>query len=255
MNHLTEEQIVLHYYGDAEGEEQIRLHLDECPECRAEFERVDVLLRGIPPTEVPEPPPGFESKLWLNVRDRLPQKRVGLLKWLPSARVLSLVGSMAVLVIAAFLAGRFLPRPGGPVQPQQANKVDPQRIVLVAVGDHLERSQILLVEIMHNDDKGRIDFTAEQQMARDLLDDNHLYRVSAQHVGDPQVANVLDDLGRVLAEVANGPAEITARDLQEIRNRIQAHGLLFKIRVVNADVDSRVRSRQKIANDNGTIKL
>jgi hypothetical protein len=112
-------------------------------------------------------------------------------------------------------------------------------VVLVAVGDHLERSQMLLVEIMNNDDRGHIDFTAEQQMARDLLDDNHLYRVSAQQVGDPQVARLLDQLGRVLAEVANGPSEITPTDLQQVRNTIQSEGLLFKIRVVGSDLNSK----------------
>lgn len=254
MTHLTEEQIVLHSYGDAEGTEDIRRHLDECPACRGEYERVELLLRGIEPTEVPEPPPAFEDKLWLNLRGRLPHKRGGLFAWLPSPRALALVGSVAVLVVAAFLAGRFWPRHGNP-NDSARNTVDPQRIVLVAVGDHLERSQMLLVEIMHNDDKGHIDFSAEQQMARDLLDDNHLYRVSAQRVGDPQVAHVLDDLGRVLAEVANGPAEITPRDLQEIRDRIQSQGLLFKIRVVNADVGSKVRRQQQTDKNNGTIRL
>jgi hypothetical protein len=108
---------------------------------------------------------------------------------------------------------------------------------------------------MHNDDKGQIDFSTEQQQARDLLDDNHLYRVSAQQVGDPQIAQVLDDLGRVLAEVANGPEEITPRDLQEIRSRIQSQGLLFKIRVVNSEVGSRIRRQQETSSNNGVTKL
>jgi hypothetical protein len=257
MNHMTEEQIVLHYYGDAENGDEVRRHLDECPACRGEFERVELLLRGIEPVEVPEPPAFFEEKLWLNLRDRLPgrlhKKRAGFRAWLASPRAWALAGSIAVLLVAAFLAGRFWPHGGGagPAGPVAAN---PQRIVLVAVGDHLERSQMLLVEIMHNDDRGHIDFTAEQQMARDLLDDNHLYRVSAQQVGDPQIARVLEDLGRVLAEVANGPTEITPRDLQEIRSSIQSQGLLFKIRVVNADVGSKIRRQQEAA-PSGNIQL
>jgi hypothetical protein len=162
---------------------------------------------------------------------------------------------MAVLLVAAFLAGRFLPHDGGAPHAGPPAAANPQRIVLVAVGDHLERSQMLLVEIMHNDDKGQIDFSTEQQQARDLLDDNHLYRVSAQQVGDPQIAQVLDDLGRVLAEVANGPEEITPRDLQEIRSRIQSQGLLFKIRVVNSEVGSRIRRQQETSSNNGVTKL
>src|SRR5690348_15777493 len=84
------------------------------------------------------------------------------------------------------------------------------------------------VDIRSNDDKGTIDFSSEQQQARDLLDDNHLYRVSAQRAGDPQIAAMLERLGRVLAEVANGPSELTSSDLQQIREQIQSEGLLFK---------------------------
>jgi hypothetical protein len=118
---------------------------------------------------------------------------------------------MALLLAAAFTAGRFWPRTAEQIahKPEPAN---PQRVVLVAVGDHLERSQMLLVEIMNADSKGPIDFSSEQTEARDLLDNNHLYRVSAQQTGDPQVARLLDQLGRVLAEIANGPSEVSPGD-------------------------------------------
>jgi hypothetical protein len=118
-------------------------------------------------------------------------------------------------------------------------------VVLIAVGGHLERSQMLLVEIMNAEGKGPVDFSTEQQQARDLLDANHLYRLSAQHAGDPQVARLLDELGRVLAEVANGPEELSPRDLQQIRSQIQSDNLLFKVRVVGSEVNSRVRRQEQ----------
>ncbi len=148
---------------------------------------------------------------------------------------------MAVLLAAAFLAGRFWPRPMQPVTQQQASQLNPQRVILVAVGDHLERSQMLLVEIMNSDTKGPMNFSSEQAEARDLLDSNHLYRVSAQQSGDPKVARLLDQLGRVLAEIANGPAEVSPGDLEQVRHTIQSEGLLFKVRVVGSEVNSRAR--------------
>jgi hypothetical protein len=109
------------------------------------------------------------------------------------------------------------------------------------VGDHLERSQMLLVEIMNTDAKGPINFSSEQAEARDLLDSNHLYRVSAQQAGDPQVAHLLDQLGRVLTEIANGPADVSPRDLEQVRHTIQSEGLLFKVRVVGSEVNSKTQ--------------
>jgi hypothetical protein len=247
MNHLSEEQIVLHYYGDAEEAAEVERHLNACPDCRAEFARVQSMLQQIEPLEVPEPGPGFEEKTWLNVRDRLPEKggfrrllRLSPPKW-------AFAGVMALLLVAAFVAGRFWPRAGEPVAKQPPAQVNPQRVVLVAVGDHLERSQMLLVEIMNADTKGPINFSSEQAEARELLDSNHLYRLSSQQAGDPQVAHLLDQLGRVLAEIANGPAEVSPEDLQQVRHTIQSEGLLFKVRVVGSEVNSRVRRPEQLS--------
>ena len=246
MNHLSEEQIVLHYYGDAEEASEIESHLTACSECRTEFARVQSMLKQIEPVEVPEPPASFEEKTWLNLHDRLPIKG-GIFRGLfgPQQKW-ALAGTMALLLVAAFLAGRFWPRPGQQIV-QQPAQVNPQRVVLVAVGDHLERSQMLLVEIMNADTKGPIDLSSEQAEARDLLDNNHLYRLSAQQAGDPQVARLLDQLGRVLAEIANGPAEVSPGDLQQVRHTIQSEGLLFKVRVVGSEVNSRVRRPESLS--------
>ena len=250
MKHLSEEQIVLHYYGDAEGEKEVRRHLRECSACRKEFDRVQELLQQIEPTEVPEPPEFFEEKTWLNLRDRLARRRGGF-RWffspqksgVPDAPRFwawwggkwALAGTAAILLAAAFLLGRYGPGRKG-TSPNNDGAANRQRIVLVAVGDHLERSQILLVEIMNSDTEGAVNLSSEQRQARDLLDANHLYRVSAQQAGDPAIAGVLDDLGRVLTEIANAPPEATPADLQQIRQRIQSQGLLFKIRVVGSEV-------------------
>jgi hypothetical protein len=239
MNHLSEEQIVLHYYGDAEEAAEVERHLADCPECRAEFACVQSTLKQIEPIEVPEPPASFEEKTWLNLRDRLPEKGSFLQRLFGRQQKWALAGAMVMLLAIAFLAGRFWPRPG-PQIAQQPSQVNPQRVVLVAVGDHLERSQMLLVEIMNADTKGPINFSSEQAEARELLDSNHLYRVSSQQAGDPQVARLLDQLGRVLAEIANGPAEVTPGDLEQVRHTIQSEGLLFKVRVVGSEVNSKV---------------
>ena len=241
MSHLTEEEIVLHYYGDAEEASEVERHLAACSDCSAEFARVQAMLKQIEPLEVPEPAAGFEEKTWLNLRDRLPEKGNFLQRLFGRQQKWALAGAMALLLAAAFLAGRFWPRPGQQVAQQPPAQINPQRVVLVAVGDHLERSQMLLVEIMNADTKGPVNFSSEQAQARELLDSNHLYRASSQQAGDPQVARLLDQLGRVLAEIANGPAEVSPEDLQQVRHTIQSEGLLFKVRVVGSEVNSRVR--------------
>jgi hypothetical protein len=247
MNHLSEEQIVLHYYGDAEEAAEVERHLAACPDCRAEFARVQSMLRQIEPLEVPEPAAGFEEKTWLNLRDSLPEKGGFLRRLFGTQQKWALAGAVALLVAAAFMAGRFWPRPVQQIVQQQPSQINPQRVILVAVGDHLERSQMLLVEIMNADTKGPINFSSEQAEARDLLDSNHLYRASAQQAGDPQVARLLDQLGRVLAEIANGPADVSPGDLEQVRHTIQLEGLLFKVRVIGSEVNSKAHGPEDIS--------
>ena len=239
MKHLTEEQIVLHCYGDAADSEAIEQHLQACPQCRAEFNKVKALLAGIPAVEVPEPPAYLEQKVWLRVRDQVPDKKP--VSWMPKW---AWGAMMAVLLAAAFLAGRFWPHTvDSPKQPLAA-KANPQRVLLVAVGDHLERSQMLLVEIMNSNEQGTIDLSDEQAHARDLLDANRLYRVSAQRTGDPAMAHLLDELERVLAEIADGPSELTPGELKEIRSRIQSQDLLFKIHVIGSKATKPVGNQR-----------
>jgi hypothetical protein len=254
MKHLSEEQIVLHCYGDAENSEEVRGHLELCSACRDEFERLQGLLKQIEPVEVSEPTATFEEKTWLNLRDRLPARRSGFRQWFPGARRWALAGAAVLLIAAAFLAGRYMPRHDGQ-PPEIAGQVNRQQVVLVAVGDHLERSQMLLVEIMNNDAVSGADILTEQQQARDLLDANHLYRVSAQNAGDPQIARLLDELGRVLTEIANSPSELSSSDLRQIRSRIQSEGLLFKVRVVGSEVNSRVRRAEQNPSGNRNQRL
>jgi hypothetical protein len=245
MKHLSEEQVVLHCYGDAGNAEEVRRHLEECLACRDEYEHVQRLLRQIEPPEVPEPPAVFEDKTWLNLRGRLPTKRGGVWQWLVAPPKWAIAGVIAVLLVAAFLIGRYGPAQKVPSAPPNAGSANAERVVLVAVGDHLERSQMLLVEIMDTDAKDTVGLSREQKQARDLLDANHLYRVSAQRTGDPQIERLLDELGRVLTEIANGPSELSQADLQQIRSRIQSEGLLFKVRVVGSEVNSRVRRQEQ----------
>lgn len=242
MKHLTEEQIVLHCYGDAEDGQAIERHMETCAECRTQFEEVKSLLKEIPPTPVPEPPAYLEQRVWLNLRDRLPEQPSSAWRRL-FAPSWAMAGIVAVLVIAAFLAGRFWPHvhdEDGQKNPEVA-QVNPQRVVLLAVGDHLERSQMLLIEIMNGDSNDPNDLRSRQELARNLLDDNRLYRQSSQRTGDPEVARVLDDLERVLVELANAPRDLSATNVVEVRKRIQSQDLLFKIHVLGAKI-SRPKS-------------
>ena len=107
----------------------------------------------------------------------------------------------------------------------------------------LARAKLLIL-----DDWGPEALTADQ--ARDLLETNRLLRVSTAKGGDREVGQVLDELERLLVEVANGPSELSEQQLQQIQERIQSQGLLFKVRVVG----SKVRRSGNMGGSPGNVK-
>ena len=59
---------------------------------------------------------------------------------------------------------------------------------------------------------GPLDISREQGVAEDLVATNRILRASADHAGEPALRSLLDDLERVLLEVAHSPAEATAAE-------------------------------------------
>jgi hypothetical protein len=119
-----------------------------------------------------------------------------------------------------------------------------ERILLVDLGEHLDRTQMVLIELVSADDSAEtVDISLEQSRAEQLVAANRLYRQTAASTGDTAMASILDDLERVLVDVAASPSTVSQEDLDAVRRRIASKELLFKVRVVS----SQVRDRQKAA--------
>jgi hypothetical protein len=112
-----------------------------------------------------------------------------------------------------------------------------KRILIASVADHLDRSERVLTDIVNA--PARSDISAAQAWAEDLLTTNRLYRQDAVEAGEQSMAAVLDDLERSLVEIVHSPSQITAADLEQIRRRIDAAALLFKVRVMGDELRQR----------------
>jgi len=247
--HLSDDDLVLHYYGEMAAPEEARAaaHLAECHACQQDYGKLQRLLALVESTATSEAPDGFERVAWARLEPELPSRRPGWLSWFVfSPARLAWAGGVMLLVFAAFMAGRLMPRDAAPAATggaQVSNEKVRERILLVDLGDHLDRSQMVLVELVSADESGRVDVSSEQARAQQLLASNRLYRQAAATSGDASVAAVLDELERVLVDFAASPSTMSQEDLDAVRRRIQSKELLFKVRVVS----SEVRERQKAA--------
>ncbi len=243
--HLTEEDFVLHYYGEADKAPDIDDHLAACEACRDEFTRLRDVLALVDAQEVPDPGPAFERDVWLRLAPHLTSRRESWLQRLWPTPSWAYAGGLAALLLAAFVAGR-MSRPMPPDRTAiETDRAPTDRVFVIAVGDHLDRSQMVLVELLNADlDAPRLNLDAEQARARDLVAANRLYRQSAVHVGDERTGEVLDELERVLIEIANAPEDANKDEFEAVRARIATHGLLFKVRVVHSEMRERERRTQ-----------
>jgi site-specific DNA-cytosine methylase len=164
---------------------------------------------------------------------------------------------MAALVMAAFVAGRWT-KPKDSGAPAASVAQVRERVLVVAVGEHLGKSEMVLMELANatppEPGQKQINISAEQRRAEDLLDANRLYRETAQHDGDAALASVLDDLERVLLDVAHSPQELTPAKLESLQKRIEAHGILFKVRVVGKELQEKQKQTNSAPAQTGSEK-
>ena len=248
--HVIEEDLVLHYYGELTpaDEGRVTAHLGECHECHAVFRRLQQVLMSVDDAAVaaPELPDGFERTVWARLEPSLQRRNGGWFSRLLAPSHLGWATAAIVMAIGAYYAGRMSPPAASPGSTapaatnvaSAANQVR-ERILLVDLSDHLDRSQRVLVELVSADDADAAGLSGDRERAEQLVSANRLYRETAAATGDASVVDLLDQLERVLVDVAASPSDRSAPELADVRRRIESGSLLFKVRVVFSDLQER----------------
>lgn len=232
MTHLSEDEMIELYYG--EGAREAETHLKACRECSRKYADFSRSLEEIRPAAVPRRSADYGERVWEALRPRLTpyEKSAGSRGW-AGWRGAAIAVTCAMLLAAVFIGGRYWERG----TTKKANVTDSpqatQRVVLVVLTDHLDRTERLLVQLEHSQSPDSMENDQMQSEARELLASNRLYRVTASNTGDAELAGALDRLEGVLAEIANDPT-LTAADLKRVRKDMNTKGILFEIRVLRA---------------------
>jgi len=253
-HHYTEEDLILHYYGERRGAgRDVERHLESCSPCRTAYQALAGTLALVTPADPPARGEQYGLEVWQRIRHQLPERESAW--WMAAGwfgrNQLATAAAALVLVAGAFVAGRAWPRQPAPVPvsanlPNPANPGNPgnpanlenpgNRLLLSVVADHLDRSERMLTDIMNATSR---DISVEQAWADDLLNTSRLYRQDAEDAGEPLLANVLDDIERSLLEIVHSPSNISAAALEQLRRRIDAATLLFKVRVLSDELRRR----------------
>jgi hypothetical protein len=244
MKHLTEEELIEHYYSEDFYKADAEVHLQACKRCAQAYEELGRLLGSVRAPEPPARNSEYGAQVWQSIQGQLrpyqPKNKRSYFR-LPH---FAYAAACLLFLAAAFLAGRMWEhvhtRPSVASTPQQAK----ERVVLFVLDNHLDRSERLLVQLNHagsEEEKTDLPLQAE---ARQLLSDNRLYRQSVAQTNDPLLAAALDHLERVLLEVANSPDDLDSADIARIEKEMNTQGLLFQIRVLRTKVSGQKTNAQ-----------
>jgi hypothetical protein len=237
MKHLTEAELVDHYYGEAAAPASAEHHLRECHVCAEAYAALRQDLASIKFSAVPARAASHGEQVWQSLRNSLPVYQKQKRRWVNFNLLQGLGYATAyiVLIAAVFFAGRQWEHRQHP-NIQSAGTDQPAQpiipMIVFVLGDHFDRSERLLVELNHaNDASAVMPVKAE---AQDLLTANRLYRESASRAGDRQLTAALDRLERVLVEIVNEPEGSSPAQLARLQKDMNTDGLLFEVRVLRS---------------------
>lgn len=221
MKHLSEEDLVLIYYREPEVPEDAWKHLAECGQCKAAAESLAQTLNLFDEWPVPEPDRDFERRVWTD-RPR---------SWLTPRVWIGVAAAAAVLLlIGAFQLGRVTKSPSPSLTTGLSSQAR-ERILAISLADHLERAGIVLTEISHGGD-----FAAERSRAHDLVEEGRLMQQSLARDAVSPTLTFLDQLERILLEVANAPDSLTPREIRQLQERIASGSIIFKVRIIESNL-------------------
>jgi hypothetical protein len=270
MEHLSPEGLVAMYYNDEapEATKSAQNHVAECADCAAAYRSLENDLKALGTVEAPERGEDYGERMWQRVAAELPAAGGAAAtlgfhstvlkpasKWRSWMWMgLSYAAGCAVLATAAFYVGTVwehqqhlkreaardaLRKPGAPEKP---------RVVVVVLGDHLDRSERLLVELKHADADNQELVRPLRDEARGLLAANHVFREDADKSGDEDLSQALDKLDKLLREIANEPGGLNKASLERLQQEMTNEGLLFEVRVLRSRNPYRNTAVRVVAN-------
>jgi hypothetical protein len=236
MKHIDDADLVRHLYGEGSVRQRasVERHLAACTLCADAAAELRADLGAIAdtlPTLANDGQTDGQAgeRIWQAIRPMIHAANAPRRRWFSLSPIRAVSFATAGLIIAAvaFYAGHEVGqrKTAGLVTLPPAPA---PTVVLVVVGNHLDRSERLLVALNHPEE-GSGDAAEIQSEARALLSENRVCRQNAAATHDPTLAPVLDQLDRVLTDLSGNSG---TTDLADIQRRMNTGDLLFEIRVL-----------------------
>ena len=215
-------------------------HLMACAECAKAYSALGSDLADMKFADAPARDAAYGHRVWESLAGSLPAYE-SRKSWFRGGLwpALSYAAAGIAVVVCAFLGGRLWEHRHAQtvaqshVQQHEQTVAEPtQRVVVVVLSDHLDRSERLLVELKHADG-GNVASPLRDE-ARSLLPANRICRQNAKRDDDRALSTALDRLDHLLVELANQPEGLNSQTISRLQDEVNADGLLFEVRVLRS---------------------
>jgi len=257
------ERLALRYYAALDGaeEETLERHLGSCPACAREWDLVKRALdaldaRAIVPLEATVDWGEFARSTAARARAAAARERPALRRgpWgIPAAARLTALAAVlaaALLAVGAWLRtrGTDAPAPADDGRPtatilESAHSIE-DRLAHQGAARYLRDSRALLLNLVGpaapcRKSDGHYDVTLEKEKSRQLLRRKNLYEGDLLTLEDRRLATLVAQLESVLMEVTTLDDCATARQIHDLRERIEKREILLRIDLMTREMQRR----------------
>lgn len=232
-----------YFYGELPPHEAVRVedHLRACAACREHIADLHAVADALAHESVVDAPAAGE---WTGFMQRLEAQtsRASGTTWQRAVRRgASVAAVLTVIVIGGALGLRDarMASHGGSrqtvasVHAVQSADTTPRAALQTATAEHLERSKVVVLDLaMRDPNEKPVDWQDERRLARSLLSDTRLYRLTAEEQGRTDIARVMRDLETVLLEASMSDGH-DPKALSRVQRLISKRDLLMKMQVVS----------------------
>jgi hypothetical protein len=246
MNKITDEDLVLLFYGEHE-DPRLAAKVAQSEELSTRFDNLCAELELADAYHPPHRGSDYGSDVWQRISPHLGTEDspfAGRARtWLASLAQprFSLVGALSIVLVAvlAFTLGRNGSQENHNQPLNFANGtavalagIDSDRLLSHSVSGHLEQVNLVLTQFANSAETSN----SEAALALDMLVSNRLYRQAAHSQGNLKLAGFLAELEPLLIELAyeaqSGSPATRERMQKEVRD-----SLLFRVRVMNKQLN------------------
>lgn len=111
--------------------------------------------------------------------------------------------------------------------------------VVVVLGDHLDRSERLLVELKHADAGSEELLSVLRDEAVSLEAANLICRQNAAEDNDPALTTVLNHLDQLLVELINQTEGLNGATITRLQDEMNGEGLLLEVRILRSRIPDK----------------